>query len=288
MRTTMGSKESNRRDARASSPAVVSLVSILSTAFVVCACSSSTSSAPASSTSQTETTSTASTTRFASPSTPTSHPPSFCPNPEGSACLGELSADQRYTTKVFGPRLTYRVPISGWFNYEDTPGNFLLVPPKNDLPGVNAGTADFLGVYTAIAPARIIRRKECETELQPGAGTSPKVMAAWFRRQPDLVVSSPEPVRVGGLRGVVLDLRTKPGAKLTSCTVGGQEIIVAGLFSGVAPSSLDHAVIPGMTMRLFLLSSAGNVLGIELDDIDQAPGGLDQLTATARRLEFDS
>lgn len=208
--------------------------------------------------------------------------------PRRRGCLGELSANKRYTTQMFIPRLTYRVPTAGWFNYEDTPGNFLLVPPENDLPGVNAGTSDFLGVYTAIAPARITQRKECVTELVPGAGTSPQVMAAWFQRQADLVVSRPVPVRIGALRGVVIDLRTKSGGNLTKCTVGGQEIVLAGLFSGVAPSSLDHAVIPGMTMRLFLLSSGGKVLGIELDDIDKASGDLAQLTAVARTLEVGS
>lgn len=81
-------------------------------------------------------------------------------------------------------------------------------------------------------------------------------------------------------------MRTKPGAKLTSCLVDGNRILLAGLFSGVSPSSLDHAVIPGMTMRLFLLSYGEGVLGVELDDIDKSPGDLGQLTAVASTFQF--
>ena len=67
--------------------------------------------------------------------TESASPPPECPNPEGQACLGEL-APGTYTTVVFTPTLTYTVP-SGWSNFEDTPGNFLLVPTRGSLPGVN-------------------------------------------------------------------------------------------------------------------------------------------------------
>jgi hypothetical protein len=72
--------------------------------------------------------------------------------------LDELTASQTYKTLMFEPELTYRVPAPGWHNWEDIRGNFLLVPPGNDLSGVDAGTADYLGVYTSVAPMRIINR----------------------------------------------------------------------------------------------------------------------------------
>lgn len=218
------------------------------------------------------------------PSTSASTPPA-CPNPEGGACLGTLDAGTTYTTQVFEPQLSYRVPARGWSNYEDTPGNFLLVPPGDDLPGVNAGTSDFIGVYTAVVPARITDPNGCLIDQLSGSWT-PTRMASWFTRQPDLITSRALPVSIGGLEGVMVDLRTKPGARLTSCTDGGQRIKLAGLFTGQSPSSLDHAVIPNMTMRLIMLASAGKVLLVELDDIDDAPVGLTTLTAVARRLEF--
>ncbi len=41
---------------------------------------------------------------------------------------------------------------AGWANYEDLYGNFLLVPRRGTLKGVNADTGDFIGVFRS-APA---------------------------------------------------------------------------------------------------------------------------------------
>ena len=79
--------------------------------------------------------------------------PAHCPNPEGGPqnhCLGPLDPGA-YTTTMFEPTLTYSVP-QGWSNMEDLRGNFLLLPPGGALDGVNAGTSDYLGVYTSVVP----------------------------------------------------------------------------------------------------------------------------------------
>ena len=218
-------------------------------------------------------------------SSSSSHSGLVCPNGEGGSCLGELSAETSYTTQIFSPELTYRVPGRGWSNYEDTPGNFLLVPPGSDLPGVNAGTSDFIGVYTKVAPARITRPNGCV--IQPVSGTwSPKKTEAWFRTRPNPTTRRAVPVPIGGLSVVEVDLRTRPGAKLESCTDAGQPVEIAGLFTGLSPSSLDHGVIPGMTMRMILLGADDGVLLIEIDDIDAAPVGLPALTAVANQFRF--
>lgn len=209
-----------------------------------------------------------------------------CTNPEGGACLNQLEPRRSYTTQDFDPQLTYSVPNPNWFNFEDLSGNFLLVPPGNDLEGVNAATSDFIGVYTSIAPSRIVKAEGCVTEPVKGAGDSPAAMAAWFRTQGNLIATRPHPMRVGGLRGVALDLRYRPGTELAHCRDGGQVLEFAGLFSGRTPSSLDHAVVPGMTMRLLLLGYDDAVLGVELDDIDKAPGGLTELNQVARHFVF--
>jgi hypothetical protein len=119
------------------------------------------------------------------------HPRTRGPNTDGGECLGPLTAGTAYTTKIFTPQLTYRVSTPGWFNYEDTPGNFLPVPPRNDLPGVTAGTSDFLGVYTAILPARVVEPDGCVIQPVPGTWTSPEAVAAWFRGRPNLRASRP-------------------------------------------------------------------------------------------------
>jgi|tagenome__1003787_1003787.scaffolds.fasta_scaffold20958169_3 hypothetical protein len=210
-----------------------------------------------------------------------------CPNSEGGACLGPLEAGREYTTDVFHPVISYRVPTDGWFNYEDTPGNFLLVPPGSDLPGVNAGTSDFIGVYRAIAPSRFRPGPGCNTSPVPGIAATPDAVAAWIGQQPLLDVTAPAPVEVGGLHGLVVDIRAQP-APLPTCQLGNETIEVVLLFSGVSPSSLDHGVIHDMTMRLYLLDYQDQVLAIEVDDIDAAPADLDSLSSVAEGLSFSA
>ncbi len=91
---------------------------------------------------------------------------------------------------------------------------------------------------------------------------------------------------IGSLRGVSIDMRTRPGARLDSCIDSGQKVELAGLFSGLTPSSLDHAVVRGVTMRLNLLAYKHGVLAIEIDDIDRAPARLQELTDVARQFRF--
>jgi hypothetical protein len=250
-------------------------VALLLAALLVAGCSSGSSSQAAATTPSSAT---------GSPSADLSG--AGCTNPEGGPCLGALTAGTAYTTQVFTPPLTYQVPASGWRNFEDTPGNVLLVPPGNDLPGVNAGTSDFLGVYTSVTPSRFAQLDGCVTEPVPHVPATPAAMTAWLAGQSILQVSHPSPVSIGGLRGLRVDVRARPGASLPTCHAGGDDVTVALLFSGLAPSSLDHGVIHGMTMRLYLLRFHGGILAVELDDIDRAPGTLGDLSAVAEGLRF--
>jgi hypothetical protein len=182
-----------------------------------------------------------------------------CPNPEGGACLGQLKAGT-YRTTVFSPRITYRVP-GGWQNFEDTPGNFLLVPPGQSLEGVNAGTSDFVGVYSAVAAAA----QDCSEAPAPNVRETPAAIARWMTRLPGANATTPRPVKVGGLRGVVLDLSMAKGWKQTCSWAGDTPVVL--LIVGVPPSSLTHGLIPGLAFRLYLLRHGNNTLAIEVDDV---------------------
>lgn len=127
--------------------------------------------------------------------------PQTCPNAHGGACLGTLDGTS-HTTTVFQPAITYKVP-AGWANYEDLPGNFLLVPPGGDLDGVDAGTSDYIGVFTSIKPSN-----GCSGGGE-GAAT-PAEIAAWIGKQQELAATAPKPVTVGGLHGLVMDIRLSP------------------------------------------------------------------------------
>ena len=209
-----------------------------------------------------------------------------CPNYEGGSCLGPLSADRDYTTSIFHPQLTYSVPDPGWFNFEDTPGNFGLLPPGNDLSGVGPNTADFIGVYTSVAPSQFTGAATCEVQLVPGVQASPQGMVDWMRQQPELSVTDAVRTTVGGLAGLMVDVRARPGAVLPSCVDSGNTVTVFLLFSGKSASVLDHGVVPGMTMRLYMLDYEGGILLIELTDIDAAPVDMANLAAVAEKFQF--
>ncbi len=128
---------------------------------------------------------------------------------------------------------------------------------------------------------------DATVEIETGSTSRPPTaMAAWISGQQILAVSRPAPVTVGGLTGLRLDVRARPGAHLPVCHVSGDTFSVALLFSGLAPSSLDHGVSRGMTMRLYLLRSQHNLLAIEIDDIDHAPGTVAGLSRVAERFHF--
>jgi len=170
-----------------------------------------------------------------------------CPNPNGEDCLGPLAAGT-YTTTNFQPRLMYSVP-SGWDNEEDLRGNFLLLPPGANLAGVDAGTSDYLGVYTQVAPD-----PGCQTTPGP-ANLDPQSIVACFASRGSLFTTKPEPVTIGGLTGYVLDLKVAAGRG------------AGGLLIGLQPSGFEHGIGPGLTIRLYLLGLRGGSLGIEIDDL---------------------
>ena len=62
-----------------------------------------------------------------------------CTSAFGGTCLGEVAAGT-HTTRSFKPALTYTIPV-GWTNFNDTTGNFGLVPPGGDWEAVDAEDA---------------------------------------------------------------------------------------------------------------------------------------------------
>jgi|HubBroStandDraft_6_1064221.scaffolds.fasta_scaffold27592_3 hypothetical protein len=205
-------------------------------------------------------------TASSSPSSTTS--PSACPNDQGGSCLGPLQAGT-YHTVVFHPQITYTVP-AGWENDEDTPGNFLLVPPGGSLAGVNAGTSDYLGVYSGVAA----EMQDCSGEVSaPGVGTAPGQIAAYWAGLPTIKVTAPRAVTIGGLSGVVVDIVANLARNAIcpdpSSSWGYQPLIV-----GVGPASLEHGLIKTLSLRIYLLtwSAQGqkttSTIAIEIDDLN--------------------
>jgi hypothetical protein len=201
-----------------------------------------------------------------------------CPSANGGACLGVLAAGT-YTTTKFRPTLTYTVP-GGWTNFEDLPGNFLLVPPDGTLDGVDAGTSDYIGVYNSAAPL-----KGCAPGPNTAIETTPAAIAAELSRNPGLDVTSPRPVTVGGLSGVVLDMKLKAGFQ-GGCDQGSGKTVVP-ILTGTYQASFEHAVVDGVTLRMYLLTRGPLTLGVEVDDV--AGGlGLDDYSAVVETFRFST
>ena len=198
-----------------------------------------------------------------------------CGNPEGGNCLGPLAAGT-YTTQIFDPAITYTVPV-GWDNEEDTIGNFLLIPPAGNLPGVNAGTSDFVGVYRSVGAPN-----GCKEGTAPGVASTAAAVTAWISHDPSLVVTGRHAVRIGGLSGTVMDLVVSPRAKPCPYSNGTP---VAPYITGVGSSGLDHNTGPGQKTRIYLLDHGGNALAIEVVDVHRGRD-LDAHSALTKMLSF--
>jgi hypothetical protein len=213
------------------------------------------------------------------PSSSSSAAAPHCPSAHGGVCLGPLEPGT-YTTQIFVPPLTYTVP-EGWANFEDLPGNFLLIPPGGTNKGVDAGTSDYIGVYTSVAALR-----GCAPGPAPGVGTAPGDIAAEIGRNRGLDVTAPTPIKVGGLSGLVLDVKIRPGFAGGCDLTPGQPRVVPVL-TGTYPSQFEHAVLGDFTLRLYLLAFEAGTLAIEVDD---RPGGtgLDDYAAIVNQFTFAS
>lgn len=197
----------------------------------------------------------------------------------GNECLGPLEAGT-YTTKLFAPTLTYTVP-AGWGNYEDMPGNFLLLPPGSKLSGVNPETSDFLGVYTSV-----VAGGRCNGRPNPDVARTFDGLVGWLKADPAIALSDVHDVTVGGLDGVVMDISMKD-PKGDGC----QEGVWGDVYVGQDPSSLVHGVSEDYPLRVYLLHNGERTLAIELAD---ARGGSDYsdwfaaATQVVEKLLFDA
>jgi hypothetical protein len=186
---------------------------------------------------------------------------SACPVPDSGTCLGILRPGRTYTSHSFRPKFTFRVP-TGWANYLDIAGLYLLQPPGARPPGTSI-EGSFIGLEARVAPEAL----DCQSRVK-GVATAPAAIVAWMSKQRDLVVSHRHAVTVGGLRGIALDIRMARGAK--GCLSPGATTPAAPLLVGISPSSFDHEVAPGNDERHYLLAYKRGTLDIQIVDTSGA------------------
>jgi hypothetical protein len=161
---------------------------------------------------------------------------------------------------LFTPTITYTVP-DGWINFEDLPGNFALLPPGYDHAGVDAGTSDFIGVYTSV----VLDRADCVEGPVYGVGSTPQAFAAGIAKRPGIIATTPKPATISGLTGLVLDLKIDPTWTKTCPYSNG--VPVVPVIEGQPPTQVEHNVIPKQVMRLYLLPYDKGTLAIEVEDV---------------------
>ena len=203
---------------------------------------------------------TTTTTTAPSPGPPRTATPAACPNPDDGTCFGPLAAG-RYQTTTFRPSITYTVP-DGWVNGEDEPGNFLLVRARDPQEGIYGG--NFVGIYRDVYPAA----EYCIESPEPGIGTSVQALATWLTGHRGLETTEPQPVTVGGLDGLMVDVTLAKGWK-TTCPFSKGKPVVPLIIGGAGSSHLYHVSLPGMSVRLYLLAAGDGNVVIE---VAQVPG----------------
>lgn len=162
-------------------------------------------------------------------------------------------------TGLFEPTLNYTVP-AGWQNLEDLRGNFSLLPRGGSAAGVDAGTSDYLGVFTSVAADAA----DCTAAPAAGVEVTASAIADALATRPGLTATAPKRVTVAGLDGFVLDVRLAKGWKRAACPTTMPNV---PLLVGVSPSDFEHAILGTFVIRLYLLDNGSQVLGIEVDDI---------------------
>jgi hypothetical protein len=212
--------------------------------------------------------------------TPSPSATAECPNPNGGDCLGELEAGT-HRTVAFEPGLTYTVP-TGWGNYEDLPGNVLLVPPGSTLEEGDAGTGEYIGIYDGIAlPGG---PPECVEAPRPGMEHTPEGIAAALASQEGLSATQSD-VTIGGLEGIMLDLSVADGYTGTCPFASGMPVVP--ILIGTGPAGLHHVLTADFDMRLYLLEEPrGLTVAIEVIDAPER-ASLEELSAVVEQMSFE-
>jgi hypothetical protein len=137
-----------------------------------------------------------------------------------------------------------------------------FVPPGGDWTAVDRGQSDYIDVVTRVANAR----EGCADGH--GNARTPEGIVRWLRHEPGIAPITPRPVTIGGLSGVVVDIRMR--SDWTTTCPWSQGFPAQQVFTGLAPSpaKLNHAAYPGRAvMRLYLLQYKRGTLAIEIEDV---------------------
>jgi hypothetical protein len=164
---------------------------------------------------------------------------------DASDCAGPLLPGLHVAGSPFGQPFSYDVP-DGWVNDWSVPLGYALVPAaaaETSEPGIFI----FLDVYGS-------DQTSCTRRPASGVGRTAAELVAWLGSLPDLSITPPEAVTLGGLSGTRVDVAVTSGGPV--CGPGDYQLWV----SDYAP--LWWGLTPGHPQRHYLLDRPGghNVL----------------------------
>jgi len=110
---------------------------------------------------------------------------------------------------MFMPKLTYTVPGGGWANYHDESVIFSLAPPGVSLATAKSITNVILALTTVQAPAMT-----CSPTANAKVPQTVRGMVRWLVHQKRLKTTTPQRVKIGGLKGYSLTVRAARGRGL--------------------------------------------------------------------------
>jgi len=178
-----------------------------------------------------------------------------------SPCLGPIGAGT-YRTEDFWIPLEYTVP-DGWDNIEDYADSFDLRFPASAMNGGwNAGGATAgIGVWYDLGRAP---DGDLCGEVAPLPATTVSDWIGALTSDPDLQVDTPNPVHIGGLDGMEVNVGISPNYTGT-CDFGGatrsKSFLVQTEHAGT------HRAFPEFPERVIFLSTAtGSTVTILIED----------------------
>ena len=180
------------------------------------------------------------------------------------------------SSSLFEPRITLTVP-AGWANHADSHGEYVLLPPGSH-PGADEGAArDWIAFEVNVT----FNPEGCPPQPAFDEGATAADIANWMAARANLVTTTPQPVNVGGLDGLVLDVRLSDNATV-ECFPRPGVFLVHGLG---ASDGYDQGIGPGVAMRFYFFDHGDDVLMIEIDDVS---GGdrLDEFTTVVNTVRF--
>jgi hypothetical protein len=198
-----------------------------------------------------------------------------CTPNANDACLGNLAAGTQ-SSVLFAPRITFDNP-GGWFNHADSAGEYVLIAPGAKPKASEFGAVDWIAFEANVT----LTPEGCDPQTPFDASKSATDIAAWMAGRSNLTTTSPRPVSVGGLTGVVLDVRLADNALVECLPLPGVFLV-----HGLPPSDgYDQLILAGTAMRFYFFDHGDDVLMIEIDDVS---GGdrLDEFSAVLDTVSF--